>query len=171
MCLFVPGALLLKLGDRIGVVCCFSVTKSCPTLCSPMDCSPLGFPVLHYLLESVQTHIHWVSDAIQPSHPVTSFSSCPQSFPASGSFPMSQFFTLCGQSTEALASASVLPVNIQGWFPLGLTGPNSLLTNGLSRVFSSITIWKVQFFSGQLSLWTNSHIHTWLLEKPSQVNM
>ena len=101
------------------------------------------------------------------SFSVALFSSWPQSFPASGSFPVSQLFASCGQSTGALASAAVLPVNIQGWFPLGLTGLNSLLTNGLSRVFSSITIWKLQFFSGQLSLWTNSHIHTWLLGKPS----
>ena len=107
MCLIVSGALLLKLGDRIGIVCCyFSVTKSCPTICSPMDCSPLGFPVLHYLLESVQTHIHWVSDAIQPSHPVTSFSTCPQFCPASGSFPVNWLFASGGQSIGASASAS-----------------------------------------------------------------
>ena len=98
------------------------------------------------------------------SSSVTPFSSWPQSFPASGSFPMSPFFIAGGQSIAA--SASVLPMNIQGWFPLGLTGLISLLSMGLSRVFSSTTVQKHQFFSAQLSLWFNSHIHTWLLEKP-----
>ena len=87
-------------------------------------------------------------------HPtVSSFSSCSQSFPASGSSPMSQLFASGSQSTGASASASVLPVNIQGWFPLGLTGLISLQSKGLSRVFSSTKIWKHQFFGIQLSLW------------------
>ena len=89
-----------------------------------------------------------------------------QSFPASRLFPVSQFFALGGQSIGASASASVLPMNIQDWFPLGLTGLISLQFKGLSRVFSSITIQKHQFFILQPSLWSNSHIHTWLLEKP-----
>ena len=93
------------------------------------------------------------------------FSSCLQSFPASGSFPMSQFFISGGQSTRASASAWVLPMNIQGWFPLGLTGLISLMSKWLSRVFSSTTIQKHKFFSNQPSWWSNSHIHTWLLEK------
>ena len=89
-----------------------------------------------------------------------------QSFPPSESFLMSQFFTSGGQSIGASASASVLPVNIQDWFPfLGLTGLISLLSKGLSRVLSNITVEKHQFFSAQPSLWPNSHIHTWLLEK------
>ena len=96
---------------------------------------------------------------------VTLFSSCPQSFPASGSFLMSQLFASGGQSIGASASAPVLPVNIQGWFPLGLTALISLLSKGLSRVFSNTTVWKHQFFSAQPSLWSSSHIHTWLLEK------
>ena len=87
-----------------------------------------------------------------------------QPFPASGSFPMSQFFTSGNQSIEA--SASVHPVNIQSWFPLGLTNLISMLSRILSRVFSSITIWKHQFFGTKPSLWSISHIHTWLLEKP-----
>ena len=99
---------------------CWSVTKSCPTICNPMDCSTPGFPVLHYVLECAQTHVHWVGDAIQPSHPVVPFSSCLQSFLASGSFLMSQLFVSGGQSIRA--SASVLPMNIQDWFLLGLTG-------------------------------------------------
>ena len=97
---------------------------------------------------------------------VIPFSSCFQSFPASGSFPMSQFFTSGGQSIGASASASVLPMNVQDWFPLGLMGWISLQSKGLSRVFSNTTVKKHQFFGAQLSLWSNSYIHTWLLEKP-----
>ena len=87
-----------------------------------MDCSMPGSSLLHYFLEFAQTHVHWVGDTIQPFHPVSPFSCCPQSFPASRSFPVSQLFTSGGQSIEASASASVLPVNIQGWLPLALTG-------------------------------------------------
>ena len=94
------------------------------------------------------------------------FSSCLQSFPASGSFPLSQFFTSGGQSIGVSASASVLPMNIQHWFPWGWTGWISLLFKGLSRVFSNTTDQKHQFFGAQLSLWFSSHIHTWLLKKP-----
>ena len=126
----------------------------------------LGLPVHNQLLESTQTHVHWVGVAIQPSHPLAPFSSCLQSFPASGSFPMSQLFSSGGQSTGASASASVLPVNIQDWFPLGLTGLISLKSKGLSRVFSNTTIQTHPFFHAQPSLWFSSHIHTWLLEKP-----
>ena len=114
-----------------------SVTQTCPTLCDPMDCSTPGFPVHHQLPELAQTHVHWVSYAIQLSHPVLPFSSCLQSFPASGSFPMSQCFASRGQSIGVSASPSVLPMNIQDWFPLGLTGWITLQTKGLSRVFSN----------------------------------
>ena len=100
-----------------------------------------------------------ISSSIMP------FSSYLQSFPASGSFPMSQFFTSGGQSIGVLASASVLPVNIQDWFPLGLTGLISLQSKGLSRVFSNTTDQKHQFFSAQLSSQSNSRIHTWPQEK------
>ena len=99
---------------------------------------------------------------------VIPFPFCLQSFPASGAFPMSQLFASEGQGVGASASASVLPVNIQDGFPLGLTGWLSLLSKGLSRVsrvFSNTTVQKHQFFSAQLSLYSNSHIHTWLLEK------
>ena len=89
------------------------------------------------------------------SSSVVPFSSCLQSFPASGSFPMSQFFTSGGQSIGASASASVLPMNIQDWSPLGWTGLISLQSKGLSRVFSNTTVQKHQFFSAQLSLWSN----------------
>ena len=104
-----------------------------------MDCSTPGFPVLYSLPEFAQTHVHRVSDAIQLSHPVTSFFSCPQSFPTSGYFLMSRLFTSSGQSIGASSSASVLPVNIQGWFPLRLTGL-ILQSTGPSRVFFSTTV-------------------------------
>ena len=90
----------------------------------------------------------------------------PSIFPASGSFQMSQFFTSGGQSIGVCASSSVLSVNVQGRFALGLTGWISLHSKGLSRVFSNTTIWKHQFFGTQPSLWSTSRIHTWLLEKP-----
>ena len=96
---------------------------------------------------------------------IVPFSSCLQSFPASRSFPMSHFFISGGQSIGVSASASVLPMNIQDWFPLGWTGWNSMQSKGLSRVFSNTTVQKHQFFSVQLSLQSNCHIHTWLLEK------
>ena len=105
----------------------------------------------------------WCHPTISSS--VTSFSSYPQSFPASGSFPMSQLFASDGQSVGASASTSILPINIQSWFPLGLLGLISLLFKGLARVFSSTTVWKHQFFDAQPSLWSSSHIHKWLLEK------
>ena len=102
-------------------------------------------------------------------HPTISSSiipfSCLQSFPASGSFPRSQRFASGGQSIGVSASASVLPMNIQDWFPLGLTGLISSLSRGLSRVLSNITVQKHPFFDTQLSWWSNSYIHTWLMEK------
>ena len=117
-----------------------------------MDCSMPGFPVLHYLLGFAQILVHWVSDIsyLTISFSATLFSFCLQSFPASGSFPMSRLFSSGGQSigASASASASVLPMNSQEWFPLGLI--ISLLSEGLSRVFSSTTIEKQQFFSAQL---------------------
>ena len=113
---------------------------SCLTLCDPMDCSTPVFPVLHHLPELAQTHVHWVSDAISSS--VVPFSSCLQSFPASGTFPMSQYFTSGGQSIGASVSASVFSVNIQDWFPLGLTNLISLQSKGFSRVFSNTTVQK-----------------------------
>ena len=106
----------------------------------------------------------WCHPTISSS--VVPFSSCLQSFPASGSFPMSQFFTSGGQSIAVSTSASLLPMNIQDWFPLWLTSWISLQSKGLSRVFSNTTVQKHQFFSTQPSLWSNSHIHTWLLETP-----
>ena len=226
-----------------------SFAQSCLTLWDPMNCSTPGLPVHHQLLEVTQTHVHWVSDAIQPSHPLSSpfphginilqnllwemlplwdsyskmgneketynfvtevleilssvqishsvmsdslrphepqhtrppclsptpgahpnpcpscrwchptisssvvpFSSCPQSFPSSGSFQMSQLFASSGQNTGVSASTSVLTKNTQDWSPLGWTGWISLKSKGLSRVFSNTTVQKHQFFSSQLSL-------------------
>ena len=106
----------------------------------------------------------WCHPTISSS--IASFFSCPQSFPASGSFLMNWLFTSAGQSIAASASASVLPKNIQCWNPLGLTDLISFLSKGLPRVFTSTTIQKHPFFGAQPSLRSNSHIHTWLLEKP-----
>ena len=107
----------------------------------------------------------WCHQVISSS--VVPFSSCPQSLPASGSFPVSQPFAWGGQSIGVSASASVLPVNTQDWFPLGWTGWISLQSKGFSRAFSNTTAQQHQFFSTQLSLWSNSHIHTWLLKNYS----
>ena len=143
-----------------------SVTQSCPTLCDPMNRSTPGLPVHHQLPEFTQAHVHRVSDANPAiSSSVVPFSSWPQSLPASGSFPMSQLLALGGQSIGLSASASVLPVNTQDWSPLGWTGWISLQSKGLSRVFSSTTVQKHQSFGPQLSSQSNSHIHTWPLEK------
>ena len=133
--------------------CCSSVAQSCPTLYNPTDCSTSGFLVLHYLSEIAL--VHWVDDATQPSHPVVPFFSCPQSFPASGSF------TPGGKSIGA--SASVLPMNIQDWFPLALTGLISLQSKGLSRVFSSTSLkasilWHSAFFMVQICMTTGKTI-------------
>ena len=111
-----------------------------------------GFPIHHQLPELTQTLVHRVSDAIQSSHPVIPFSSHLQSLPASESFPISQSFTSGGHSIGVSASASVLPVNIQDCFPLGLTDWISLQSKGLSREFSNTTVQKHQFFGTQLSV-------------------
>ena len=132
-----------------------SVTHSCSTQAF------LSFAI-SWVCSNSYLLSRWYHPTISSS--VTLFSSCLQSFPASGSFPMSQFFASGGQSIGA--SASVLPINIQDWFPLGLTGLISLQSKGLWRVFSNTTVQKHQFFSAQLSLCSNSHIHKWLRVKP-----
>ena len=143
-----------------------SVAQLCPTLCDPMDYSTPSLPGHHQLPEFTQTHVHWVGDAITISSSVIPFSSCLQSFPESESFPMNQLFAWDGQSIGVSASTSVLLVNTQDWSPLGWTGWISLQSKGLSRVFSNTTVHNHQSFSAQLSLESNSHIHTWILEKP-----
>ena len=112
----------------------------------------------------IYSNSRWYHPTISSS--VVPFSSCPQSFPASGSFQMSQLFPRGGQSIGVSASASVLPMNTQDWSPLGWTGWISLQSKGLSRAFSNTTVQKHQFFGTQLSSQSNSHIHTGPLEKP-----
>ena len=143
-----------------------SVSWSCPTL------RPHG-------LQHARPHCPSPTAGVYPNscplsrwcHPTISssvipFSSHLKPFPAPGSFQMNQFFTSGGQSIGVSASTSVLPMNIQDWFPLGWTGWISLQSKGLSRVFFNTIVQKHQFFSTRLSLYSNSHIHTWLLEKP-----
>ena len=147
-----------------------SVTQSCPTLYDPMDCNMPGLPVHHQLLEFTQTHVHQVNDAIQSSYPLSSpsppaFNLSQHLFPVS--LPRSQFFASGGQTIRVSALASVLPMNIQDWFPLGWTRWISLQSKGLSRVFSNTTVQKHQFFSTQPSSQSNSHIHTWPQENHS----
>ena len=136
---------------------CCSVAQSCPTLCHPMDCSMPGFPVLYHLpgVCSNACPLNWWHHPTISS-PVIPFSTCLQSFPASDSFPVSQLFAPSGQCIGASPSALILPMSIQGWFPLGLTGLIYLQSKGLSRVFSSTAARKQQFFSAQSSLWSNS---------------
>ena len=133
-------------------------------LCNPMDCSMLGSSVLHYLPEFSQIHVHWVCDAIWPSHPLSPPS--PLALNLSQHQGLFQWVGSSYQVATASASASALPMNIQAWFPMGLIGLISLQSKGLSRVSSNTTVQKHRFFGPQPSLWSNSHIHTWLLEKP-----
>ena len=144
-----------------------SVAQSCPTLCDPMNCSMPGLPVHHQLPESTQTHVHWVGDAIQPSHPLSS--PCPPALNLSQHQGLFKWVSSSHQVAKVLGvstSTSVLPMNTQDWSPLGWTGWISSQSKGLSRVFSNTTVQKHQFFCAQLSLQSNSHIHTWPLEKP-----
>ena len=166
---------------KIELHCCFTSTyetyylhqsvrlaaQSCPTLCDQMDCSTPGFPVHHQLPLLSQTHIHWVSDVIQPFHPLLSAS--PAAFSLSQHQGLFQWVSSLHQVAKVLElqlQPSVLPMDIQDWFLLGLTGLMSLLSRGLSRVFSNTIVQKHQFFNTQLSFWSNTHIHAWLLEKP-----
>ena len=137
---------------------------SCVWFCDTMDYNTPGFPVLHIswsLLKLMSIGSMIPSNHLILCRPLFLL----ESFPASGSFHMSQFFASGGQSIGASASASVLPMNIQGWFPLGLSCLISLLRKGLPRVFSSTTVGKHQFLDTQPSFWFSSHNHTWLLEK------
>ena len=150
--------------STLFLFCCCSVTKSRPhELISVTQHTRLPYPPLspRVCLNS-RSLSHWCHPTISLS--VIPFSSCPQFFPASGSFPMSQLLASGGHQ-EASGSASVLPMNIQDWFPLELTDLISLQSKGLSRVFSNTTVQKHQFFSAR-PLCFNSHIHTWLLKIP-----
>ena len=137
-----------------------SVPQLCLTFGDPMDCSTPGFSVHHQLLDLTQIHIHWVNDAIHPSHPLSS--------PSSPAFNLSQhqgLFKWVSSSHQVSASISVLPINTQEWSHLGWTGWISLQSKGLSRVFSNTTVQKHPFFGAQPSSQSNSHFYTWLLEK------
>ena len=140
-----------------------SVAKSCLTLCDFMDCSTPGFPITisRSLLKLMFFELVMLPNHLILCHPPSPLLSI---FPSIRIFPMSQLFASGGQSIGA--SASMLPMNIQGWFPLGLTGLISLLSKGLSRVFCGTAPQKHQFLGSHSSLWSDSHICTWLLEKP-----
>ena len=145
--------------------CCCSVTQWCLTLCGPVDCNTSGFPVLHHLPEFAQTHVHWVGDAIQPSHPLSS--------PSPPALNLSQNQGLFQRVSSSHLVAKVLELQLQhqsiqwkfrvdflqDWLVWSPCCPMD------SQVFSGITVRKHQFFGAQ-PLWSNSHIHTWLLEKP-----
>ena len=137
-----------------------SVAQSCPTLCDPMNHSTPGLPVYHHLPEFTQTHVHQVSDAIQPSHPWLS-----PSPPAPNPSQHQSLFRWVNTSHK-VALASFLPKKSQGWSPSEWTGWISLQSKGLSRVFSNTTLQKHQFFGAQPSSQSNSHIHTWPQGKP-----
>ena len=147
----------------IAVVC--SITKSCLTLCDSMNCSMLGFPVLHLFLVFAQIHAHWVSDAnyLILYHLLLFL---PSVFPSIKALSNESVLRIRWPKYWSFSFSIILPVNIHGWFPLELTGLIFLQSKGLPRVFSSTTIQKHQFFSAQPSLWSSSQIHTWLLEKP-----
>ena len=144
-----------------------SVAQLYPTLYGCMDCSTPGFSAHHQLPEFAQIHAHWVSDAIQPSYPLSS--PYPSSFNLSQDQGLFQWVSSLHQVAKVLEfqlQPSVLPMNILDWFPLGLTGWIFLQSRGLSRVFSNTKVQKHQFFSAQPSSQYNSHIHTWPQEKP-----
>ena len=143
-----------------------SVTQSCPTLWpnEPQHARPPCPSPTPGVYPNSCPSSRWCHPAISSS--VVPLSSCPQSFPASGSFLMNQLFTWGGQSIRVSALTSLLPINTQDWLSLGWTGWISLQSKGFSRVFSNTTVQKHQFFGAQLSSQSNSHIHTWPLEKP-----
>ena len=157
-CLFFFNKYLFGHYPKVGGC---SITQSCPTLC-PHGLQHTSLPCPPCLLKCMSIESVMPSKQLILCRPLL----LPSIFPSIRSFPVSRLFTSGGQSIGASASATVLPMNIQGWFPLGLTGLISLLSKGLSRVFSNTTVQKHKFFRTQTFLLSNSHIHTWLLEKP-----
>ena len=149
-------------------MCMYLITQLYPTLCDSVPwitaCQASLSITKPRVYSNLCTSSWWYHPANSSS--VVPFSSCPQSFPASESFPMSQVFAWGGQSTGVSALASDLPMNTQDWSPLEWTGWISLQSKGLSRVFSNTRLQNHQFFGTQLSSQSNSHIHTWTLEKP-----
>ena len=150
----------------LNCCCCCSVAQSCPTLCSPVDCSTPGLPAPHHLLAFSQVDVYCIGDAVQPSHPLTSSTLSALNVSQHQGLFQCCLFSSDDQNTGASASASVLPVNIQDWFPLILTSLISLLSKGLSGVFSSTTVWRPQFFGVLPSLQSSSHNCTWPLGRP-----
>ena len=145
---------------NLHICYCFSVAKSCLTLqLHGLQHARLPCPSLSPGIYSDSWPLSWWY-SVTISSSATHFSLHHQSFPTLGASPMSQLCASGGQSIGASALASVLPMNIQGWFPFGSAGLISLQSKGLSRVFSSTTTWRHQFFSAQPSLWPKSHIHT-----------
>ena len=140
--------------------CCCSAAKPCLTLCNPMDSRTSGFPVFHYLPELAQTHVHWVGDAIQPSHPLSSLYLLPSIFPSIRVFSNESG----GQSIGT--SASVLPMNIQGWFPLEIDWFELLAVQGTPKSLLQPHNLKVSILQNSAFFMSNSHFCTWLLEKP-----
>ena len=162
--MFLTDSAVPRISDRVQFS---SVAQSRPTLCNRMNRSMPGLPVHYQLPESTQTHVHWVGDAIQSSHPL--------SFPSPPALNLSQHQGLLKWVSSLHQVTKVLEFQLQrqffqwtlqDWSPLGWTGWISLCSKGLSRVFSNTTVQKHQFFGAQPSLWSKSHTHTWLLEKP-----
>ena len=152
-----PEGWKLHLSDSLAWGClfqtyCRSVSKLCPTLCNRMNCSTPGFPELRYLLEFAQTHVHWVNDAIQPSHPLLSPSPLTSIFPSIRVFSNESALHIEWPEYWISASTSVLSMNTQDWSSLGQTSWSPLQSKKLSKVFSNTTIKKYQFFGAQLSL-------------------
>ena len=147
------------------IFCC-SVTKLCPTLCHPIDCSMPGFPVLHYLLELLR--LTSTESVISSNHLIhcLPLPALPSVFPNSRVFSSESPFCIMWPNFWSFRSVTVLPGNIQGWFPLELIGLISVQSKELSRVFSSTTVWKHQFLDTQSFVSYNSHTHIWPLEKP-----
>ena len=139
----------MKADLQLTCMCVCVCVCVCLFTCDLMNRSMPGFPVLHYLLELAQTHVHWVSDATQSNHLILfhPLLLLPSIFPIIRAFPLSWFLATGGQNIGVSAVVSGLTMNIQGWFPLGLTGLISVLSKGLSRIFSSTTVQKQQFFS------------------------
>ena len=165
LCSQVPNVLMLQFLSFIlsSIQFSYSVVSNSLWLHEPQQTRPPCQSPTPGVYSNSCPSSQWCHSAI--SSFVVPFSSCPQYFPASGSFPMNQLFAWSGQSIRVSASTSV-PVNTQDWSPLGWTGWISLQSKGLSRVFSNTTVQKHQFFSARLSSQSNSHIHAWPLEKP-----
>ena len=155
----------LLLGRKAMTNLLFSC-QSCPTLCDPMDCSTLGFPVLHHFLEIAQTHVHWVGDAIQPSHLLSPFLLLPSIFPRTRVF--SSESALCIRWPKYWSfSFSISPSNeYSGLIPFRVDWFDLLAVQGTLKSLLNTTVQKHQFSSTQPFLWSNSHILTWLVEKP-----